>query len=82
MTCEYVTVCTTGILLRATKRIVFIPFVTFPGNPSASRPNSFDGPFFQRSLVFSHFSCIKSLYCNISPVSVSITALKRYKYKV
>ena len=48
---EYVTVCTTGILLHATKRVVFITFLTFPSNPSASRPNYFDNLFCQRSLV-------------------------------
>ena len=42
---DYVTVRSTGILLRAIKRIVFFPFFTFPGNLSASRPNFFDIPF-------------------------------------
>ena len=48
---EYVTVRLNGIFLCATKRIVFVPFFTFPGNPSASRPNSFDNPF-SRGLLF------------------------------
>ena len=52
---EYVTVHPTGILLRATKQISFVPFFTFPDNLSASRPNSFDKPIFQRSLVLFFF---------------------------
>ena len=49
-TCEYITVHTTCILLRATKRIDFVPFFNFPGNPSTSCPNSFDNTFFQKSI--------------------------------
>ena len=49
---EYVTVHPTGIFLRATKQIVFVPFWTFPGNPSTNPQNYFDSPFFQRSIVF------------------------------
>ena len=69
----------TGILLHLTKQILFVPFCNFPGNTSASHPNSFDSPFFQMSLVFSSFYCIKYLYCRISPVSGSTTLLARYQ---
>ena len=50
--CEYVTMHPTGIVLRATKQTVFVLLCNFPGNLSASRPNSFDTPYFQRSIVF------------------------------
>ena len=54
---EYGTVRPTGILLCATKRIRFVPFLNFPGNPSASLPNFFDNPFCHRNLFsFSFFS--------------------------
>ena len=49
---EYVTIRPTGILLRAKKRIVFVPFFTFPGNPSESYPNYFHNPFCQRYLIY------------------------------
>ena len=78
---EYVTVCTTGILLHATKQVVFITFLTFPSNPSASCPNYFDNMFCQRSLVAFFFYWIKYLYCRISPTSGLITALTRYQGK-
>ena len=42
----------TGILSHGTKEIVFVPFLNFPGNPSAGFPNSFDSQFCQRSFVF------------------------------
>ena len=48
---DYVAMCLSGIVLRATKQIVFVLFFNFPGNPSASRPNYFEYPVFQRSLV-------------------------------
>ena len=50
---KYMTVFPTGILLCVKNWIVFVPFWNFPENLSASHPNSFDSPFFQRSLVFS-----------------------------
>ena len=43
--CENVTMHTTGTLLQATKRIVFVPVFTLPKNPSASSPSYFDNPF-------------------------------------
>ena len=79
---EYVTVRTTGILLCATKQIVSVPFFTCPGNPSASRPNSFDCTFCQSYLVFCSFDCIKYLYYIIHPLCGSITVLMRYQGKV
>ena len=79
---DYVTVCPTGILLPATKWIVFVPFFTFPGNPSASHPNSFDSPFFKRSLVFCYFVLIQSFYRSISPMYGSINVLVGYQGKV
>ena len=63
---DYVTVCPTGVLLYVTKLIVLVPFCTLPGNTLASFPNSFVGPFFQMSRVFS-FDFMKSLYCSIYP---------------
>ena len=65
MMCEYVTVRPTGIFLREKKEIVFVPFCTFPGKPSASRPNYFDGPFYQGSLVL--FLLIALNPCTIIP---------------
>ena len=47
------------------KEIVFVPFCTFPGKPSASRPNYFDGPFYQGSLVL--FLLIALNPCTIIP---------------
>ena len=79
--CEYVTVCPTGILVRALLKRVFVPFSTFPGNMSASLPNYFDNPFFQRYLVSFYFDFVISLYCRNSPVYVSITVLARYHGK-
>ena len=67
--CEYVTVNPPIILLRAKKRIVFVPFFIFLGDLSASRPNSFDNPFCQRSLVYFYFCCIRYFHCSIFPVS-------------
>ena len=78
---EYANVHPTGILLRATKRIVLVPFFTFPGNPSASLPNCFDHPFCQRYLVSFSSDFIRYLYCRTSPVYVSITVLTRYHGK-
>ena len=79
--CEYVTVRPTGILLRATKRIVFINFFTFPGDPSIICPNPVDNTFYQRYLVSLYFYCIIYLYCSMYSVSGSITALARYQGK-
>ena len=56
-------------------------FFTFPGNPSASRPNSFDDPFCHSSLDSFYFGCIRYLYLSIYPVYTSITALTRYQGK-
>ena len=81
MMCEYVTVCPTGIFLRAKKRILFINFSTFPGNLSESRPHYFENQFYQRSLVYFYFAFIRYLYFRTSTVSGSITALKRYHGK-
>ena len=78
---EYVTLRPTGILLCVTKLILFVPFFTFPGNPSASRPNSFENPFYRRSLVSFYFDCIIYLYYIMPPVSESTTALTRYQGK-
>ena len=54
--CEYLSVHPTGILFLVIKQIVFVPFLNFPADPSAIRPNYFDSPFCQRSLVFTYFS--------------------------
>ena len=37
---DYVSVRPTGILLHATRRILFVPLLTFPINPCASSPHS------------------------------------------
>ena len=73
------TVCFTGILLCATNQAMLVTFLNFSGNLSASRPNCFDNQFFQKSLVYFSFVCIKYFYCNIYPVSKSITQLDIYQ---
>ena len=43
---KYVTVHTTGIYIVAyNKKIVFVTFYNFPGNPYVISPNYFDSPF-------------------------------------
>ena len=61
------------------KRILFVSFFTFHGNPSAIFPNYFDNKFCQRSHVF-YF--IRYFYCSMSSVYGSITNLTRYQGKV
>ena len=76
--CDYVYVIPTGILLRLTKLMVFVPFWTLPVNLSTSCPNYFGSPFLQRSLVFS-FRCIKSFCFSIAPVYGSTTMFTGYQ---
>ena len=66
---EYIAVLPTGMMLCVTRLIVFVPLWTFPDNLSASCPNYFDSPLFQRYLDFSSFNWIRSLYWSINTVS-------------
>ena len=75
----YVNVRPAGIMLRDTKRIVFVTFSLFLVIYLQVVQNSFESLFFQRSRVSFSFDLIRSLYCRIPPVFGLITVLKRYQ---
>ena len=78
---DYLTLHPTSILSRSIKQIVFVHFFTFLCNQSATCRDSFDNSF-SRGLFSFSYACNKYLYCNVYPVSGSITALTRYQGKV
>ena len=76
---EYATVLPTGILFQATKWIVLVHFSIFLAI-CMQVVQILLIIRFARGLLFCYFyDCIKLLYCNISPMSGSMTGLKRYQ---
>ena len=78
---DYVTVSNTGILLRATKIIAFVPFFLFLEIRLRVVQITFTNSFFQRCLVSFSLYCIRSLHCSMYHVYGSINVLTRYQGK-